>query len=220
MTVTLDQPTATPSPSGGATLSLLPVSHPHVARSVTRWDDQEQVHRAVMALFPTNLGGDPATRRAAARILYRHESPIGGAPRLLIQHQAPLRASHDSDPSIRHADLEPFLARLDIDMTIRFRVTLNAVRSQTATGKRLAITGIGELATWGRQRLTGAGLGAVELTDNPAGALHRRGTTPLWTVRYDGHATITDPAALRQAVITGIGRGKAYGCGLLSVTAG
>ncbi|WP_197319949.1 type I-E CRISPR-associated protein Cas6/Cse3/CasE [Saccharomonospora sp. NB11] len=36
-------------------------------------------------------------------------------------------------------------------------------------------------------------------------------------VRYDGHLTVTDPAALATALQSGIGRGKAYGCGLLSL---
>ncbi len=36
-------------------------------------------------------------------------------------------------------------------------------------------------------------------------------------IRYDGTATVTDPTALTQAVLTGIGRGKPYGAGLLSL---
>ena len=36
-------------------------------------------------------------------------------------------------------------------------------------------------------------------------------------VRFDGIGVVTDPDALRAAVLTGIGRGKSYGCGLLSL---
>lgn len=36
--------------------------------------------------------------------------------------------------------------------------------------------------------------------------------------RFDGTATITDPARLRHTILNGIGRAKAYGCGLLSIT--
>ncbi|WP_267884309.1 MULTISPECIES: type I-E CRISPR-associated protein Cas6/Cse3/CasE [unclassified Streptomyces] len=36
-------------------------------------------------------------------------------------------------------------------------------------------------------------------------------------IRYDGTATVTDPDALHEAVLTGIGRGKPYGAGLLSL---
>lgn len=36
-------------------------------------------------------------------------------------------------------------------------------------------------------------------------------------IRYDGTATVTDPEALAAALLTGIGRGKSYGAGLLSL---
>jgi CRISPR system Cascade subunit CasE len=36
-------------------------------------------------------------------------------------------------------------------------------------------------------------------------------------VRYDGTGLITDPEALTQALVAGIGRAKSYGAGLLSL---
>lgn len=38
-------------------------------------------------------------------------------------------------------------------------------------------------------------------------------------VRFDGHLVVTDPVAFAEAVTAGIGRAKAYGCGLLSLAA-
>ncbi len=35
------------------------------------------------------------------------------------------------------------------------------------------------------------------------------------SVDYEGTAEVTDPTALRQALLNGVGRGKAFGCGLL-----
>jgi CRISPR system Cascade subunit CasE len=37
------------------------------------------------------------------------------------------------------------------------------------------------------------------------------------TVTFEGLLTITDPPALRRALIQGLGRGKAYGCGLMTL---
>lgn len=37
------------------------------------------------------------------------------------------------------------------------------------------------------------------------------------TVTYDGHLTVTDPHALRRTLTQGIGRAKAYGCGLMTL---
>jgi CRISPR system Cascade subunit CasE len=39
----------------------------------------------------------------------------------------------------------------------------------------------------------------------------------LATVTYDGLLRVTDPDALRRTLTTGLGRGKAYGCGLLTL---
>ncbi|WP_254667604.1 type I-E CRISPR-associated protein Cas6/Cse3/CasE [Streptomyces sp. SolWspMP-sol7th] len=36
-------------------------------------------------------------------------------------------------------------------------------------------------------------------------------------IRFDGTATIADAEQLRTALVHGIGPGKAYGCGLLSI---
>jgi CRISPR system Cascade subunit CasE len=47
----------------------------------------------------------------------------------------------------------------------------------------------------------------------------RRGGTRIRhaLTRYDGIAVVTDPDALRRAVLGGVGRGKSYGAGLLSL---
>ena len=34
---------------------------------------------------------------------------------------------------------------------------------------------------------------------------------------YEGVARVTDPDALRHALVAGIGRSKAYGCGLMTL---
>ncbi|WP_437012987.1 type I-E CRISPR-associated protein Cas6/Cse3/CasE [Streptomyces sp. enrichment culture] len=40
---------------------------------------------------------------------------------------------------------------------------------------------------------------------------------PHSLLRYDGTATVTDPDTLTAAMVHGIGRGKPYGAGLLSL---
>jgi CRISPR system Cascade subunit CasE len=42
-------------------------------------------------------------------------------------------------------------------------------------------------------------------------------TVTVSTATYEGHLEVTNPAALRQALTHGIGRAKAYGCGLLTL---
>ena len=39
----------------------------------------------------------------------------------------------------------------------------------------------------------------------------------LYTVTYEGILKITDVGLFRETLLKGIGRGKAYGCGMLTV---
>ncbi len=197
------------------TLTFIPLDHPTVARAVRRLGDSEQMHRAVMALFPDGLATDREAARAAVGILYRVDSPANRSPRLLVQHRCPLKADL-AGPPLQQADLRPLLTALRPGMAVHFRAVLNAVRSQTATGKRLAVTDEADVVGWGLKRLAGAGLGGVHLAGRPKTELgHAK--RALWTAQYDGIGTITDPERLREAVLNGVGRAKAYGCGLLSL---
>lgn len=203
----------TPAP----TLTAIPFDHPIVARAIRRLGDSEQMHRTVMSLFPDGLATDKEAARSAGGVLYRVESPNHRPPRLLVQHRCPLRADL-AGPPLQQAGLGPQLAVLRPGIAVHFRTVLNAVRSQTATGKRLAVTDEADLVGWGLERLTGAGLGDVQLADRPKTELSRA-KSALWTAQYDGVATVTDVERLREAVQNGVGRAKAYGCGLLSLAA-
>ena len=223
MTLTADTLTAdtrTDQASDAVTLTVLPALHPHLIARIRRWDDRDQFHKAVMSLFPDNLNGPPETRRATARILYRHETPTSGTPRVLIQHHTPMLPDVTADPAVRQTSLTPVLTRLTPGTHVRFRTTLNPVKAITGSNHRTAITDPDELTTWALHKLTQAGLTDVILNDDPATDLLRTSAAKLWTAQYDGHATVTDPAMLTAAIHTGIGRAKAYGCGLLSILPG
>ncbi|MFE9245960.1 type I-E CRISPR-associated protein Cas6/Cse3/CasE [Nocardiopsis sp. NPDC006938] len=45
----------------------------------------------------------------------------------------------------------------------------------------------------------------------------KRMRVPVVTATFDGRLTVTDPDALRSALTAGIGRAKAYGCGLMTL---
>ncbi|MFV2199044.1 type I-E CRISPR-associated protein Cas6/Cse3/CasE [Nocardiopsis sp. LOL_012] len=44
-----------------------------------------------------------------------------------------------------------------------------------------------------------------------------RNRVPLTRATFDGRLKVTDPDALRNALVSGIGRAKAYGCGLMTL---
>lgn len=53
--------------------------------------------------------------------------------------------------------------------------------------------------------------------DPRPGRKGERMRVPVVTATFDGRLTVTDPEALRQALTSGIGRAKAYGCGLMTL---
>lgn len=213
MTVTLDRPRVALT---AVTLTLVPLSHASLRR-VHRWEDQEALHKAVMGLFPDTIPGHPERRRADNGILYRFDRPPAGPSRLLVQHATPLRPGLAADPALLQADLRPLLVNLGVGTATKFRIVLNAVRCQTQTKRRVPLTDPDDLVTFGLQRLTAAGLHLIQLADQPATTLGATGKSPVWTAQYDGHALIADPDGVRHALLNGLGRAKAYGCGLLSL---
>ncbi|MGW0592740.1 type I-E CRISPR-associated protein Cas6/Cse3/CasE [Streptosporangium sp. NPDC002607] len=75
---------------------------------------------------------------------------------------------------------------------------------------------------WWQRQATSAGLVLHTVTSTPIASARgqHRGTSGRINhacTRFDGTATVTDAKSLREAMLSGIGRGKSYGCGLLSI---
>ncbi|TNY37281.1 type I-E CRISPR-associated protein Cas6/Cse3/CasE [Thermomonospora catenispora] len=140
-------------------------------------------------------------------------------------------------------DYEPFLSRLAKGDEWAFRLTANPVhtarRNDTEPTKITAHVGLRHQLRWLLQRQEAAGFRVVEKPGErqliPGVDLHevvirerrrltfrkRGGTKPvtLLTVTYDGRLEVTDPDALRRTLTRGLGRAKAYGCGLMTLAA-
>ncbi|WP_448062247.1 type I-E CRISPR-associated protein Cas6/Cse3/CasE [Cellulomonas hominis] len=54
-------------------------------------------------------------------------------------------------------------------------------------------------------------------TTDPGAGRPRKDSVTLTVAQFDGRLEVTDPEALRRALVTGIGPAKAYGCGLLTL---
>jgi CRISPR system Cascade subunit CasE len=179
--------------------------------------DVIDMHKRVMMLVPDDLG-DEARRQAG--VLYRiDESPRG--PRVLIQTQmhpqlARLPAGYGQAES---RELDPMLKWLSTGALIRYRITANACRRKSHSTKVVALRGTAA-DDWWKERASRSGLQLQSLIPHPlddaVGGDRRSGVRHAVT-RFDGVALVTDPVALRQALLSGIGRGKSHGCGLLSL---
>lgn len=187
--------------------------------------DAASLHRSVMRLVPDDLG--PQARRSAG-VLFRLDDDQ--RPRLLVQtSQRPELHRLPADyGAVATKPLAPLLDALETGMVVRYRLAANPSKRlgrHPETGKPgqiVPLYGI-EAEQWWIGRAAHAGLALATVHTRALGHLtghnaegHRVKHT---ATRFDGVATVTVPSALRDAVLGGIGKGKAYGCGLLSLAA-
>ena len=191
------------------------------------------LHRRVMSLFPD---GVEDTARTHFGVLFRIEDTPSGSHLLLQSNQPPDPTGlPDGYGTLTTRPLDDLLTALKPGRTVRFRCTASPVRKPGATTRALynlpAVVDLrGDAADeWWQRQAHAAGLKPLTLTSQPLDAVRDRpGTRPNTAakpgntirhhrVRFDGTATIIDPDLLRTAIHNGIGRGKAYGCGLLSI---
>ncbi|MGJ5797684.1 type I-E CRISPR-associated protein Cas6/Cse3/CasE [Streptomyces europaeiscabiei] len=200
----------------------------------------DSLHKTVMSLAPDNLGDHP---RQQTGLLFRLEDPAGPTPpTLLIQsHQTPdLTRLPPGYGTADTRDLTIMFRALTPGRRVRYRISASPLVRHKIPGtgrafgtkdryREQALTGPDALGWWQRKAThAGLDLHSTDLTPQPRNRrpIVRRPAPgsdkkpdvfrhPL--TRFDGLATVTDPDLLCQTLLDGIGRGKAYGAGLLSL---
>ena len=106
---------------------------------------------------------------------------------------------------------------------MRYRIVANPTKSSSrGSGQRGTLRPLvdGEALDWWERKAGDSGLhlGSVDSVTK-ARFTGNRGPARLviTTTTFEGTAMVTEPAAVRDAILTGVGRGRAYGCGLLSI---
>lgn len=206
----------------------IPMNHPAFAEQT--WGDAAWQHHAVMSLFG-ELGRGSAAR-ATGHVLFRVEedrpAPDGTHGRVVVQSSvAPTSAG------VRVTDLDDLLGSYADGQDVRLLLRANTVRTinRTHAGEvrthRARVPDV-DLPGWFATRLADAvvipkttvvlGDGSeVEAADvkHVSGEL-RRGRAQLITTTFHARGRIVDAEALRHHVVDGVGRAKAYGCGMLT----
>jgi len=183
--------------------------------------DAEALHKRVMSLVPDGLGEQA---RAKAGVLYRYDETGAAGPHLLVQTAVPIDAARlpQQYGSLAVRDLTPLLDLLQPELTVRYRIIGNTAkrlgRTSERAGKLLALRGA-DADQWWQARAEANGLILRTSIATPLPDVRGKGpgTVRHAVTRFDGLALVKDPDLVRQAVRNGIGRGKAYGCGLLSL---
>ena len=142
----------------------------------------------------------------------------------------------------RTLDYSPFLASLDAGQLWAFRLAANpsysASRGPGMRGQRYGHVTVEQQRQWLIERTTRFGFelmpvdhtdggvidGAVMVAYRERPVFNRRrpgeqGRDRVTINRtvYEGSLRVTDPESLRRALIAGVGRSKAYGCGLMTL---
>lgn len=206
--------------------------------------DLQALHRRVMAAFP---GGASRDGRAAHGVLWRVEPAGRlGRLMLLVQSATPPDWSRLPDGYLATPEevkqIDEALAAIRVGSRLQFRLVANPTRKIDTksgldgvrrNGRRVPLRGDEALLAWLVRKAQDAGF---SVADDPTSAARRVVVRPLgdligWrgagrmsaarlTFRgaaFDGILEVTDADRLREAIVAGIGPGKAYGYGLLSL---
>jgi hypothetical protein len=188
-------------------LSRVPADHPALSGQ-RALRDRAILHRRVMSLFG-DLGRD-ARSRERGQVLFRVDGATGG---LLVQSGV-----EPIDPGVLTRDVS-HLADLPTGLTVQGTVAVNAAvtKNRTLDGSVRRIrepVSIDAVPAWLSERLSGAQVTAiVDATRETC----RHGNAPLVLDTITFHAVVTDGLAFGLVLANGVGRGRAYGGGLVTV---
>ena len=187
------------------------------------------LHGIVSRAFTTAPG-------AGERVLWRLDTGTDRHKLYVVSDEVPdtshLEREFGTDPGAAEThDYDGFLGRLRSGQEWRFRLRANPTKTvPTAVGKRSERRGIHsepEQLAWLLRKAESAGfaiptnrIGVPEAIARERATLRFRresAEVTLATAAFDGILTVADADALRTALRAGIGRGKAYGCGLLTL---
>ncbi|QPL05914.1 MULTISPECIES: type I-E CRISPR-associated protein Cas6/Cse3/CasE [Actinomyces] len=187
-------------------------------------------------------GGDESD--GPGRVLWRVDQ--GHATALYVQSpQAPncsqiLEEAGRPGGQMQTLDYEPFLERLSEGQVWGFRLTANPSRAISQgpgmRGKRSGHVTVEQQRQWLITRASSLGFSLVPTgTDDDADSLltvvrrgrpvfgrenpqqGRRDRVTINQTVYEGVLQVRDADALRHSLVAGIGRSKAYGCGLMTL---
>lgn len=196
-------------------LTKAPV-HELLQRGMHNINDPHNRHRAVMSLFGSLDSDSPRKQNG---ILYRLERMTTEAAYYLVRSQTPIEK-----PTPGTITREESIAELEQGDVVQFRIAVNAVVRHTDNNgckSKIIIKPVQIEATpqWTAAKLN-AGLTDVSITRHNrefVGLRNQPNGKQIQIDLLDGFARVDDWSVLRQMLLEGVGRAKAYGCGLLTI---
>lgn len=204
--------------------------------------DVQDMHRTIMSAFPHVDDGRPA--RMAHGVLWRLDETPRGFVLYVQSHLEPdwshLPEDYLAEPA-QARDLQPVLDGALPGRHLAFRLTANATRTirpdgvpgKRGKGRRVPHRDPRAQIAWlvrqGERHgfvVPLAGNGEPGVVPSPRPLLrgrkreeNGRQSIHIEPVRFDGRLVITDREAFLRALQHGVGKARAYGCGLISLAA-
>lgn len=202
----------------------------------------QRVHAAVLAAHPLGTSAEGGE----ARVLWRVDRPERHRVDLYVASPSRPDFEHLMEqagwPTVATAevtDYGPFLRRLTKGQTFQFRLTANPVRSLKRQGSARGVVSphitatsqldwlLSRCSDWGfavplidgepTARVVGRGTNQFGRVSRDVDGARRRDAVAVSTATFDGVLEVADAERLRTALVVGMGRAKAYGCGLMTL---
>lgn len=217
------------------TLMRLDPQSPQVQRDLR---DPQALHRTIMRAFPSVIDPDDEARaywgvlhrlefeRQSGRVLLYVQSRV--APDWTFLPSGYLSSDGWENPAVKPVDRA--YESLSANRTLRFRLRANPTRKidtesgpngERQNGRRVPLVGPAAQIDWLARKAKACGFDLLQVTLAATGASelvrsHSTGRT-FQGVLFEGRLVVREPDRFREALSKGIGPGKAFGYGLLSV---
>ena len=202
-------------------LSLLKLN-PRARRAMTEASRPYELHRSLMSAFPDKASG------RSGRVLFRLDiNRETGSISVLVQSEKEpnwnkLNKATEFVTECKSKQFDPEFVQ---DQVLRFRLRANPTRRIKDSGKRQGVLGEEAQIEWLRQKGSQGGFEIIDAAvidegfaeDKMTDKSDRKHNLTVLSTRFDGLLRIVDPGAFRQTIEQGIGSGKGFGFGLLSI---
>jgi len=191
-----------------------------------------RIHQMVMHGFPDDTRREKA--QALHRLEIRHNTPVLLVQSALEPDWSTINLDYLTPPDPFDAQLNPAVKPVTLSLqasqVLNFRLcanpTIKKVRryenGERRHSNRVPLLRENEQIEWLQKQAEAGGFTVLRVTVSQAQQQKiwkGKGITPitLYTVQFDGYLRVEEPDKLQEAVLTGIGPSKAFGCGLLSL---
>ena len=184
--------------------------------------DMYSLHRVVYSLFPDVRSDHEKQSHIQSGIVYADQGgDFHGRKVLIVSDRQP--ATH-LDGQYGEVISKPIADSFLSYSRYRFKVQVNPVRKEKQTGKRVAVTGRADIAQWFLHRAsTSWGFDVdpqtlqIDTIDVQQFNDKEGRKITLGKAHIQGMLTVSDQQQFRNSFKNGIGKGRAFGCGLLQI---